>query len=135
MLGRIGFVNRDVQLGAAADKAFATLQAGGVHRGGEQTFCGKEFERTILALQVERAHVGHHDAGNLAHDFVEARLAVARFGHDVPQPAHNDAQRRFRRYHAGLFASLGDHDRAHSPPGPRGGLFPAAPGARRLIRV
>ena len=31
MLGRIGFVNRDVQLGAAADEALATLQAGGVH--------------------------------------------------------------------------------------------------------
>jgi hypothetical protein len=51
-------------------------------------------ERAVLALEVDRAHLGHHQAGDLANDPVEPRLAVRRLGHDLPQPPQDDAQRR-----------------------------------------
>ena len=91
---RVGLVDGHGQLGAAPDQAFAALQQRVVHGAGIEALGGEQLERAVLALQVDGGHLRHHQAGDLAHDLVEAGLAVGRLGHDLPQPAHDDAQRR-----------------------------------------
>ena len=94
MVLRVRLVDGHGQLGAAADQALAALQQRVVHGAGVEAFGGEQLERAVLALEVDGAHLGHHQAGDLAHDLVEPGLAVGRLGHDLPQPAHDDAQRR-----------------------------------------
>ena len=90
----VRLVDGHVELGAAPDEALAALQPRVVHGGDLEALGGEQLERAVLALQVDGADLGHHEAGDLAHDLVEARLAVARLGHDLAQPAHEHAQRR-----------------------------------------
>ena len=94
MVLRVRLVDGHGQLGAAPDQALAALHEGVVHGAGVEAFGGEQLERAVLALEVDGAHLGHHQAGDLAHDLVEPGLAVRRLGHDLPQPPHDDAQRR-----------------------------------------
>ena len=94
MVLRVRLVDRHGQLGAAPDQTLAALHEGVVHGARVEALGGEQLERAVLALEVDRAHLGHHQAGDLAHDLVEPRLAVGRLGHDLPQAAHDDAQRR-----------------------------------------
>ena len=76
MLGRVGLVDRHGELGAAADEAFAAFQHGVVHGRRLQALAREQLQRAVLALEIDRADVGHHDAGDLVHDPVEPRLPV-----------------------------------------------------------
>jgi hypothetical protein len=72
-----------------------------------EAFGGEQLERPVLALEIDRAHLGHHQAGDLAHDLVEPGLAVRRLGHDLPEAPQDDAQRRLRgREPRGISASV-----------------------------
>ena len=95
----------DAELGAAADEALAALHARVVHGAGVEAFGGEQLERAVLALEVDRADLGDHEAGDLAHDLVEPRLAVDRLGHDLAQTPHDDAQRRLGGHDSGLVAA------------------------------
>ena len=109
MILRVRLVDGHGQLGAAPDQALAPLQQRVVDGAGIEAFSGKQLERAVLALQVDGGHLGHHQAGDLAHDLVEPRLTIGRLGHDLPQPAHDDAQRRLGRNDPGLAANLLHH--------------------------
>ncbi len=98
-------IHRDIQLGAAADETFAALHAHGMHGAGVQTFAGEQLERAILTLEVDRADLGHHHAGDLLDDLVEARLSVTGVGHDLAQTPHDHTQRRLGCHHSWLVAS------------------------------
>ena len=102
---RLRLVDRDVELGAAADEAFAALHARRVHGARVETFAGEQLERAVLPLEVDRADLGDHDAGDLLDDLVEARLAVIEFGHDLAQTPHDHTQRRLGCHHSWLVAS------------------------------
>ncbi len=91
------------------DEAFAALQHGVVHSADVQAFGGEQLERAVLALEIDRADVGDHDAGDLAHDLVEPHLPVVGFAHDIAQAPHDDTQRRLGRHHTGLVASSRNH--------------------------
>gem|GEM_PF-6685048 len=78
MLLRIGLVDGYRQLGATADQSLAPLQASVVHRLLLEAFRREQFERSVLPLQVDRADLGHHQAGDLAHDLVEPGLLPTR---------------------------------------------------------
>ena len=93
MVLRVRLVDRHGELGAAPDQPLAALHEGVVHGARVEAFGGEQLERAVLALEVDRAHLGHHQAGDLAHDPVEPGLAVRRLGHDLPQPPQDDAQR------------------------------------------
>ena len=86
MVLRLRLVDGHGELGTAPDQAFAALQKGVVHGGRVEAFGREQLERAVLALEVDGAHLGHHHAGDLAHDLVEPGLAVRRLGHDLPQP-------------------------------------------------
>ena len=101
----LGLIHRDIQLGAAADETFTALHAHGMHGTGVQTFAGEQLERAILPLEVNRADLGHHHAGDLLDDLVETLLAVAEFGHDLAQTPHDHTQRRLGCHHSWLVAS------------------------------
>ncbi len=105
MLRRVRLVDGDVEFGAAADEPFATLQPRVVHRVGIEALAGEELETAILTLQIDRADLGDHDAGDLMHDAVEAYLAVTGLGHDLPKTPHDHAQRRLGSHDSGLVAS------------------------------
>ena len=96
MVLRVRLVDGHGQLGAAADQTFAALHEGVVHGARIEAFGGEQLERAVLALQVDGAHLGHHQTGDLAHDLVEPGLTVRRLGHDLPEAAHDDAERRLR---------------------------------------
>ena len=72
----LGLVDGDVELGAAADEAFAALHARRVHGARVEAFAGEQLERAVLPLEVDRADLGDHHAGDLLDDLVEARLPV-----------------------------------------------------------
>ena len=93
----------------APDQAFAALHMRAVDGLLAQAFGGKQLERAILALEIDRAHLGHHVAGHLMHDLVEAGLSVRRLGHDLAQPAHDDAQAGAGRTGPYLIASFALH--------------------------
>ena len=109
MILRVGFVDGDSQLCAAPNEPFAALEQRVVNRAGVQAFGGEQLERTVLALQVDGRHFRNHETGDLAHDLVEPRLTVRRLGHDLPQPAHDDAQGRLGRSNPGVPANLLHH--------------------------
>ena len=52
-----------------------------------QAFRREQFERSVAAAQVERAHLGDHVRGDQHHDLVEARLHALARGHDLAQAA------------------------------------------------
>ena len=106
MVLRVRLVDGHSQLGTAPDQTLAPLQQRVVDGTGIEAFSGKQLERAVLALEVDRGHLGDHQTGDLAHDLVEPRLPIGRLGHDLPQPAHDDAQRRFGRNDPGLAANL-----------------------------
>ena len=62
MVLRIGLVDRNGKLGAAADQALAALHAGIVHRVRIEPLGGEQLERAVLALEIDRAHLGDHQA-------------------------------------------------------------------------
>ena len=95
----VGLVDGHGELGAAPDQALAAHHEGVVHGGRVEALGGEQLERAVLALEVDGADLGHHHAGDLAHDAVEAGLAVRRLGHDLAQPAQDDAQGRLRGRH------------------------------------
>jgi len=109
VLGRVRLVDRHAELGAPANEALALLEHRGVDRGRVEALAREQLERAVLAAQIDRAHVGDHDAGDLAHDLVETLLPVGRFAHDVAQPAHDDTQRRLGGHHTGLIAASRMH--------------------------
>ena len=109
MVLRVRLVDGHGQLGTAPDQTFAPLEQGVVDGAGIEAFGGEQLQRAVLALQVDGGHLRDHQAGDLAHDLVESRLAVGRLGHDLPQPAHDDAQRRLGRNDPGLPANLLHH--------------------------
>ncbi len=109
MVLRVRLVDGHRQLGAAPDQTLAPLQQRVVDGAGIEAFSGKQLERAVLALEVDGGHLGDHQTGDLAHDLVEPRLPVGRLGHDLPQPAHDDAQRRLGRNDPGLAANLLHH--------------------------
>ena len=67
-----------------------------------EAFGGEQLQRAVLALQVDRAHFGHHHARDLLHDLVEPGLAIARLGHDLTQAPHDHTQCRFTRHDSWL---------------------------------
>ena len=72
MVLRVGLVDGHGQLGAAPDQPLAALHEGVVHGAGIEALGGEQLERAVLALEVDRAHLGHHQAGDLAHDACRA---------------------------------------------------------------
>jgi hypothetical protein len=57
----------------------------------------EEFQRSVLALQIDRADLSNHDTRDLPYDAVEFLLALSAIGHDLAQAAHDDAERGFAR--------------------------------------
>ena len=107
---RVGLVDGRGLLGAASHQPLAAPQQGVVGGARVQALGGEQLKRAVLALQVDRAHLGHHQAGDLAHDLVEPGLAVGmRLGHDLPQPPHDDAQRRLAGNDGRVAAALPLH--------------------------
>ena len=102
---RLRLVDGDVELGAAADEAFAALHARRVHGARVEAFAGEQLERAVLPLEVDRADLGHHHAGDLLDDLVEPRLPVIGLGHDLAQTPHDHTQRRLGCHHSWLVAS------------------------------
>jgi hypothetical protein len=96
MVLRVRLVDGNGQLGAAADQTLAALHEGVVHGAGIEALGGEQLERAVLALEIDGAHLGDHQTGDLAHDLVEPGLAVRRLAHDLPEAAHDDAERRLR---------------------------------------
>jgi hypothetical protein len=60
-----------------ADEALAQPQLREVDRAGVEALGGVEFEHAVGAQHVERAHLGHHVGGDLAHDAVEPLLRLS----------------------------------------------------------
>ena len=114
MVLRVRLVDGHGQLGTAPDQTLTPLEQRVVHGAGIEALGGEQLQRAVMALQVDGGHLGDHQAGDLAHDLVEAGLAVGRLGHDLPQPAHDDAQRRLGRSDPGFPAYLLHHPIRHS---------------------
>ena len=94
---RIRLVDRIAEFGAAPDEALTTLQTRGVDGLDVETLGGKQLQRAVLTLDVDGTDLGHHQAGDLAHDLVEPGLTVVRPGHDLVQAPHDDTQRGLLR--------------------------------------
>ena len=66
---------------------FAQLEGRHVHRLALETVGCEQFERTIIAQDIERAHIGPHVGGDEIDDLVEPFLAGQRLGHGLAQLA------------------------------------------------
>jgi hypothetical protein len=73
--------------GDAPDQALTDAQPGRVDRVLPQTLGGAKLQRALVALQIDRAHLGDHVVGHQMHHLVEPLLTVARPGHDSPKRA------------------------------------------------
>ena len=115
MARRLRLVDRDGQLRASPDETFSALHPRLVDGRGIEAFRREKLERAVLALQVDRAHLGDHDAGDLANDAIELLLALAALGHDLAQPAHDDAERGLARKGSRIVTTPHYHYRASHP--------------------
>ncbi len=97
MARRLGLVDGHAQLRAPPDKAFPALHPRRMYRRGVEALGREKLERAVLALQIDRAHFRDHHAGDLAHDAIKLLLPLAAVGHDLAQPAHDDAKRGLAR--------------------------------------
>ena len=105
---RLRLIDRHSELGAAPDQTFAPLHECVVHRRRIEPLGCEQLEAAVLAPQIDGAHLGHHQAGDLAHDLVEPALAVAGLGHDLAQAPQHGPQGRLGRSNARvLCGSLG----------------------------
>ena len=92
MLLRVGKVERPGAGGDRADEALAEAQQRQVDGAGVQAFGGVELEHAVGAQHIERAHLGHHVRGDLAHDPVEPLLRLERLGHELAEPFQQNAR-------------------------------------------
>ena len=94
MVLRVGQVERPGVVGDVADQAFADTQAGLVHRRRLQSLGGEQFQDFAGALDVDRAHFGHHIGSDDDDDLVQTFLGCAGARHDVAHPRQQAARRR-----------------------------------------
>jgi len=80
---RIGKVERLGGGGDRADETLAHLQLRGVDRFLLEAFGRIKFEDAVGAEHVDRAHLGHHVARDLADDPVKALLRLERLRHQL----------------------------------------------------
>ncbi len=91
---RIGKVQRLGGSGDRADKTLAHLQLRKVNGLLVEAFRRVEFQNAVRAQHIGRAHLGHHVAGDLGDDPVEAFLRIQRFGHQFAQTLQQHARTR-----------------------------------------
>src|SRR6185312_855967 len=115
MARRLRLVDRDRQLRASPDETFSAFHPRLVDGGRIEAFRREKFKRAVLTLQIDRAHLGDHDAGDLANDAIELLLALAAFSHDLAQPAHDDAERSLARKGSRIITAPHYHYRANHP--------------------
>ena len=85
MMLRVGELQRLGLLRDQADQTFTRLQMCIVDRLAVEALGGEQLERAVAALQIERAHFGHHVRGDQNHDLVEAHLRGLALGHHLAQ--------------------------------------------------
>ena len=85
MVLRIGELQRLGLLRDQADQTFTRLQMRIVDSLAVEALGGEQLERAVAALQIERAHFGHHVRGDQHHDLVEAHLRGLALGHHLAQ--------------------------------------------------
>ena len=104
---RVGQVERPGARRDRADQALPELELGKVHRPGVQTFGSVEFEDGVGAQHIERADLGHHVLGDFAHDAVEPRLRLKRFGHELAEASQQNARAGREVTHRHLSKAIG----------------------------
>ena len=105
MFLRVGEVERPGTGRDGADQALAEPQLREVDGVGVQTFGGVELEHRIGAQHIERAHLGDHVGGDIAHDTVEPLLRLQRLLHELAEPFQQNARATGRVTHRGFFSN------------------------------
>ncbi len=98
---RVGKVERLGGSGDRADEALPHPQLRKVDGVLVQTFGGVKFEHAVGAQHIDRAHLGHHVAGDLANDPVEPLLRLKRLRHQLAQPLEQNARTAGQVSHCG----------------------------------
>ena len=85
MMLRVGELQRLGLLRDQADQTLTRLQMRIVDGLAVEAFGGEQLERAVAALQIQRAHFGHHVRGDQHHHLVEANLGALALGHHLAQ--------------------------------------------------